>query len=86
MRDRINKGGWLEGDPALKKLSRRHDVVVTVIGDFEVVRFGKGSRRHDRNSSAKTSQRVRNERRWISVRNARRKLLGIPRYDPEAYR
>ena len=70
----------------LKKIARRHDVQVDTIGDFDVLRFGKGSSRHNRGASGKTSQRVRNERRWITVRNARRALLGIPKYSPEEYR
>ncbi len=82
----MERAGEEGASPLLpRKLGRRHDVERTVIGEFEVLRFGKGSRRRDRITSGKTSKRVRNERRWVAVRNARRRLLGIPNYDPGVY-
>jgi len=72
MSDIITEGGRQEG-ARLRKLARRANVQVDTIEGTEVLRFGKGSQRSDRAASAKSSERIRNERRWTTVREARRR-------------
>ncbi len=58
-------------DGLLRKWSRRADVSITVIGEYEVLRFGKGGSRGDRREP--TVAKPYKVPKWVTLKIAKQK-------------